>query len=251
MTTQRICGIVLALFLISCGGTKKVTGNAVASAAKMKIIKSHNTAAIEFKTLQSRMNVKYQDPNQSQSVTVDLRMDKGKQIWMSARVLGFTVAKVSITPDRVQFYEKIDKRSFDGDFEIISNFLGEELTYEQLENLMLGQVIEPLNSMEYTVVNNRYEFRQAGVIEKLFALRPSDFKVGQQSIAKKSENTTLDVRYLTYQNVTGKTVPQDVSINANSNGKLVQVELQLNNVEFDQELSFPFDMPSNYKNMTF
>jgi outer membrane biogenesis lipoprotein LolB len=251
MITKRILGFAIALLLISCGGSKKVTESAIESAAKTKIIKSHNAAAIEFKTLQSRLGVNYQDPDKSQSVTVDLRMEKGKQIWMSARILGFTMAKVYITPDRVQFYEKLQKRSFDGDFSLISDFLGEELTFEQLENLLLGQVIEPINDMDYTVVNNRYEFRKAGVIEKLFALRPSDFKVDQQSIIKKSENTTLDVRYLEYQTVSGKLLPADISINANSNGKLVQVELQMNNVEFDQELSFPFDMPSNYKTMTF
>jgi outer membrane biogenesis lipoprotein LolB len=251
MMTKRILGLVLAFILISCGGSQKAAENAVASAAKTKIINAHNAAALEFKTLQSRMNVKYQDANQSQNVTVDLRMEKGTQIWMSARVLGFTVAKVYITPDRVQFYEKLQKRSFDGDFQLISDFLGEELTFEQLENLLLGQVIEPINTMDYTVVNNRYEFRQTGVIEKLFALRPSDFKVAQQSISKKSENTTLDVKYLDYQTVSGKVLPEDITINANSNGKLVQVELQFNNVEFDQELSFPFEMPDNYKRMTF
>ncbi len=249
--TKHILGFTLAVLLVACGGTKTTTENAVSSAAKTKIIKSHTAAAIEFKTLQSRMNVNYQDPDRSQNVTVDLRMEKGKQIWMSARVLGITLAKVNITPDRVQFYEKLQKRSFDGDFKIISDFLGEELTYAQLENLLLGQVIEPLNNTEYAVVNNRYEFRQAGVIEKLFALRASDFKVDQQSISKKSENTTLDVKYLVYQTVDGKVLPEDIAINANSNGKLVQVELQLNSVEFDQELSFPFDMPTGYKQMEF
>ncbi len=251
MMTNRILGVALAFLLISCGGSQKATQNAVETAAKTKIVKSHNAAAIEFKTLQSRLGVKYQDPDRSQSITVDLRMEKGKQIWMSARVLGITMAKVYITPDRVQFYEKLQKRSFDGDFQLISDFLGEELNFEQLENLLLGQVIEPINSMDYSVVNNRYEFRQAGVIEKLFALRPSDFKVAQQSISKKSENTTLDVKYLQYQTVSGKVLPEDITINANSNGKLVQVELQMNGVEFDQELSFPFDMPSGYEKMSF
>lgn len=248
---KRISGLVLAMILISCGGSQKATENAVNSAAKTKIVKAHTAAAIDFKTLQSRLGVKYQDDNRSQSVTVDLRMEKGKQIWMSARVLGFTVAKVYITPDRVQFYEKLQKRSFDGDFKLISRFLGEELNFQQLENLLLGQAIEPLNNLDYTVVNNRYEFKREDVISRLFALRPSDFKVDQQSISKPSENTTLDVKYLDYQTVTGKVLPNEIIINANAKGKLVQVELDLKNVEFDQDLSFPFEMPSGYKQMNF
>lgn len=248
---KRILGLALAFVLISCGGSQKAAEIAVATAAKSKIVKAHEAAEIDFKTLQSKMNVTYQDPDRSQSLPVDLRMEKGKQIWMSARFLGFTVAKVYITPERVQFYEKANKRSFDGDFGLISDFLGEEITFEQLENLLLGQVIEPLAELDYTVVDNKYVFRETGVIEKLFALRPNDFKVAQQSISKKSENATMDVKYLRYQTVNGKTLPVDVLINANSSGKLVQVELQFNNVEFNQELSFPFEMPDNYNRITF
>ncbi|PRP67672.1 DUF4292 domain-containing protein [Nonlabens agnitus] len=246
---KRIYGLALAMILISCGGSQKATENAVTTAAATKIIKSHNAAAIDFKTMQSRLGVNYQDENRSQSVTVDLRVEKGKQIWMSARVLGFTVAKVYITPDRVQFYEKLQKRSFDGDFKLISRFLGEELNYAQLENLLLGQALEPLNGLDYAVVDNQYQFRKEGVIARLFSLRPADFKMAQQSIRKPSENTTLDVKYLTYQTVENRILPEDITINANAQGKLVQVELDLKNVEFDQELSFPFEIPSGYTQM--
>ena len=248
---KRISGLVLAMVLISCGGSQKATENAIATAAKTKIVKAHTAAAIDFKTIQSRLGVKYQDENRSQSVTVDLRMEKSKQIWMSARVLGFTVAKVYITPDRVQFYEKLNQRFFDGDFKLISKFLGEELNYNQLENLLLGQAIEPLNTLDYTVDNNLYVFKREDVISRLFALRPSDFKVAQQSISKPSKNTSLDIKYLDYQTVAGNVLPNEILINANAQGKLVQVELDLKNVEFDQNLSFPFEMPSGYKQMEF
>lgn len=248
---KRIYGLALAMILISCGGSQKATENAVTTAAATKIIKSHNAAAIDFKTLQARLSVKYIDENQSKSLPVDLRIEKNKQIWMSARFLGFTVAKVLITNDRVQFYDLINKRSFDGDFELISRFLGEELNYAQLESLLLGQAIEPLNGLDYTVVDNQYQFRKEGVIAKLFSLRPADFKIAQQSIRKPSENTTLDINYLTYQTVENRILPEDITINANAQGKLVQVELDLKNVEFDQDLSFPFEIPSGYKQMEF
>lgn len=248
---KRICGLMLAMVLISCGGSQKAAESAVANAAKTKVVKAHTAAAIDFKNMQSRLGVKYQDENRSQSINMDLRMEKGKQIWMSARIVGFTVAKARITPDKVQFYDNINKRSFDGDFKLISKFLGEELNYYQLENLLLGQTIEPLNGLDYAVVDNRYQFTRVDVITRLFQLRPSDFKVAQQSISKPNENTDLTVKYLDYQTVSGKIVPNDILINANAQGKLVQVELDLKNVEFDQNLSFPFEMPSGYKEMTF
>jgi hypothetical protein len=251
MSYKNIVYVGIVLLLIACGGSQKATENAVATAAATKIIKSHNAAALSFTTLQSRLGVKYKDEKRSQSVTVDLRMKKGEKIWMSARVLGFTVAKVYITPDRVRFYEKLNKRFFDGDFKLISEFLGEELTFQQIEDLMLGQAIEPLTGMQYDIVNNEYQFRMGGIIEKLFSLRPNDFKVSQQSIRKSSEDTTLDIRYPEYQIVDSKVLPQAVDVNANQAGKQVRVQLQFNNVEFDQDLSFPFEMPANYRTFSF
>ena len=66
------------MILISCGGSQKATETAVATAAATKIIKSHNAAAIDFKTMQSRLSVKYTDEDQSRSLPVDLRIEKGK-----------------------------------------------------------------------------------------------------------------------------------------------------------------------------
>ncbi len=246
---NKIIGLGLILLLVSCGGSQKATQNAVATAAKSKVIKAHNAAATDFKTMQSRMNVSYKDENQSQIVNVDLRVEKGKKIWISYRFLGATFAKALITPDRVQFYEKLRKRTFDGDFALISRFLGEELNYDQLENLMLGQAIEPLSNLEFAIVDNKYQFKKEAVIARLFNLRPSDFKVAQQSIVKNDANSALDVKYIVYQTVEDKILPQQIKVNANAQGKLVQIELELRNVEFDQDLSFPFEMPTGYKIM--
>ncbi len=246
---KRILGCAIAIMLISCGGSQKAAEKAVATAAKAKVIKAHQIAGIDFTTMQSRMAVNYQDENRSQAVTLDLRVEKGKHIWMSYRFLGATFAKASITPERVQFYEKLNKRSFDGDFSLVSQFLGEELNYQQLENLLLGQAIEPLNDLDFAIVDNKYQFKGGGLVARLFNLRPSDFKLAQQSIIKPSENSTLDIKYLEYQEVEGRILPAAIMINANVQGKLVQVDVNLEKVEFDQDVSFPFNLPSGYTPM--
>ncbi|AZQ43233.1 DUF4292 domain-containing protein [Nonlabens ponticola] len=252
MRLKSITYIAIALIITACGTSRLASEDASTTAAKTKIINSHNNAAINFTTMQSRLRVRFQNPDQNRSVSVDLRMKQGEHIWMSARILGITLAKVSITPDRVQFYEKLNNRSFDGDFSIISEFLGEELNYQQLENLLLGQAFEPLNNLQYSVIDNEYQFKsKQGTIEKLFMLRPADFKTSRQSVVKSDENSSLDARYPQYQMVDNKIIPLELNINANQKGKLTRVELEFNNVEFGQDLSFPFSMPSNTRPYNF
>jgi len=251
MRIYKLSFLLLAVFLTSCGAIKRATDSGEASGQKNKVIKSHKESTLDFKTLSSRVNVDFRDDKRSQSVTVDLRMQKGEKIWMSARVLGLTVAKVYITRDRVQFYEKLNRQSFDGDFSLISNFLGEEVTFEQVEAIMLGQAVESLDKKTFSIENNEYVFKEGTLIEKLFKLRAADFKVSEQSIRKASENSYLQVQYPDYQVVSGRIMPLAVRIEAFRKKETTMVSLEYRDIDFDQELSFPFEMPANTKPIEF
>ncbi|WP_438961765.1 DUF4292 domain-containing protein [Nonlabens sp.] len=249
MKGYNILYCCIAALIISCGGVQKAANTASATAKKSSVVKAHTAARTDFKTMQSRLSVDYKDERQSRSVNVDLRIEKGKKIWMSVKFLGFTAAKVYITPDWVQFYEKLKGRSFDGDFSLISDFLGEPLEYDQLEDLLLGQAVESLQPHEFSIVDNQYQFKQGLLIEKLFQLRPSDFKLSQQSITKPSEDSFLIITYPDYQVVEKRIIPLEVKVDAKRGKRFSQVSLEFKNVEFDQDLSFPFSIPSKSKPM--
>lgn len=245
MKKYWIIYLFLSILITSCGSALTAADTASATAKKANVVKAHKSNRTDFKTMKSRLSVRYKDEKQSRGVTVDLRIEKGKQIWMSAKFLGFTAAKVYITPDRVQFYEKLNKRSFDGDFSLISDFLGEPLEYQQLEDLLLGQAVESLQPHDFTVVDNQYQFAQARLIEKLFKLRPTDFKLSEQSIKKPSEDSFLIITYPEYQEVEKRIIPRDLKVDAKRGKRRSQVEIEFKNVEFNEKLSFPFSIPSN------
>lgn len=249
MKKYLILYLFSSLFIISCGSALTAADTANATAKKASVVKAHKNNSTNFKTMQSRLSVRYKDDKQSRNVTVDLRIEQGKQIWMSAKFLGFTAAKVYITPDRVQFYEKLNKRSFDGDFSLISDFLGEPLEYQQLEDLLLGQAVESLQQHDFSIADNQYQFAQARLIEKLFKLRPTDFKLSEQSIKKPSEDSYLVITYPEYQEVDKRIIPRELKVDAKRGKRISQVELQFKNVEFNESLSFPFSIPSNSKPM--
>lgn len=251
MRILKISLVLLAIFITSCGTVRRAADGGEANAQKSKVVKSHNAAALDFKTISARMSVDFKDEKREQSVTMDVRMEKGQKIWMSARVLGFTVAKVFITRDRVQFYEKLNNQSFDGDFSLISDFLGEEVTFDQVEAILLGQAVEPLDKKSFSIEGNEYLFKEGALIEKLFKLRPADFKLSEQSITKAAEDSYLQIKYPDYQVVSGKIVPLKVMIDARKENKNTFVSLEFRDVTFDQNLSYPFDMPSNTKPIQF
>lgn len=151
--------LILLLIFVSCGGTKVVSK--AENLATKEIVNSHKASESKFETLAGRVQVAYETEEKAQSVTVSLRMEKDKIIWVKASILGITIAKVLITPTEVSYYETINKTYFEGDFSLLGDWLGTPINFEQAQNLLLGQSIFSLNTSQYTseIFQNKFKIQ--------------------------------------------------------------------------------------------
>ena len=135
MKLYKLLSIILIIGFTGCKSTKSLTsaGELDAGLSAKQIIKETEKQVTRFKTLQARVRIDYKDGDKSNGTTVTLRIEKDKVIWMSAP-LG--IARVMITPERVSFYDKLNNHYFDGDFSLLSDFLGTELDFEKVQNLL-------------------------------------------------------------------------------------------------------------------
>ena len=201
--------LILSVLFSSCKTKKVATNTTVMSMSTKKIIKNHDSNSFDKTTIKARVKAKYQDKKTTQSLNIKLRMEKDKAIWMSGSYLGFPVAKVLITPDRVLFYEKLKKTYFDGDFSLLSNFLGTEVDFKKLENLLIGQTILDLKDKRYSSEVEGISYliepkRQEELFDILFWLNPSTFKVDKQEVRQPIEQKKLSVSYTEYQKYLAK-----------------------------------------------
>lgn len=243
---------VLSLLVSSCKSKKVITNSSVKSMSTKKIIKNHYSHSFDKKTIKARLKAKYKDKKNAQSVTVKLRMEKDKVIWMSGTLLGIPLAKVMITPTRVSYYEKINKTYFDGDFSLLSKFLGTDVDFEKVQNLMLGQTILNLKNKRYTAEVDGKSYlvmpkKQEELFDILFWLNPITFKVEKQEVRQPVEQKRLTVSYAEYQQVSNEVFPKKINIIAVDKTDSAILDLEYRSVEFDKKLSFPFIIPSGYK----
>ena len=242
--------ILAVLLLVGCGTGSLVTGSKNANPAfKAKdIIKTHTQATPEFNTLAARVNVDYQDSKSSQNITVSLRMQRDKTIWIKASILGITLSKVLITPDRVQYYERIGNTYFDGDFALLSDWLGTDINFEKAQNILLGQSIFNLQETTYNaeVVNNEYKLApttELPLFTHFLSLKPDVFKIASSGIDQASQGRQLRMYYPNYQEVSGQVFPKRVVIKASDNQDITTLEMDFRNIDVDVPLRFPFTMP--------
>ena len=182
-------------------------------------------------------------------------MEKDKAIWMSASILGFPVAKVYITPTSVSYYEKVTQSYFDGDFRLVSDFLGTPLDFQKLQNLLIGQAIYDLRTEEYDFTQSPRGFQfvqdeEAADMKKMFLLDSRTLKAAAQQLAQVSENRSLTVTYSDYQVVDGIVFPEEIRIIANEGGSSTNIEITYRSISFNEEVSFPFDIPSGYEEIS-
>lgn len=230
----------------------KTADRTIKSLSTRKVAKEHYKASFSKNTLQTKIKTQYKEGSKnSYSLTIKLRMKKDEVIWMSGSFLGFPIAKVKITPTRVQFYEKIKKTYFDGDFSLISKTLGTELNFQQLQNLLTGQSLLDIDNKHTGIVESRsYRLSpkdQDNLFDIFYWINPKHFKIDKQQINNKQANQSLVIKYLDYQKIKDEFLPKIITINATEKKRSTSVKMDFRSIEFDKNLRFPFAIPPNYK----
>lgn len=243
--------LILTLGLMfNCKSSKRATGSdANLRLSTRQLIKENAKQVAQFKTIQSKLKINYQEGDKSQTYSVSFRAEKDKAIWMSA---AFSVVKVLITPEKVSFYNKLDNTYFEGDFTYLSNLLGTELDFQKVQNLLYGETIYNLMDGDYSsdVNENMYVVQpknQRELFEIFFLLDPVKFKVQSQQISQPKAFRHLQIDYLSYQNIDKQLLPENIKVIAvEANDELI-VNLEFKNVSLNEDLKFPFKIPSGFK----
>ena len=251
---KYIALVLMSVFMISCKSKAVAvqnTGNTEVVKKDNKVIEKHYDNKLDFKTLYIKAAARYVDEKQSQNVTAEIRIEKDKQILISVRFLGITMAKALITPTAVSYYEKINSTYYEGDFTSLSQWLGTELDYSKVQNLLVGEALDDLRKGKYTqtIVENliRLEDEKQTNLKKTFFLEPEKYLVQKEQISQATENIMLEIKYADAKVFDQGTLPTSIEINAIQPKGKTDINLNYNNISFNEELSFPYSVPGGYK----
>ncbi|NMH89279.1 DUF4292 domain-containing protein [Flavivirga algicola] len=240
----------LVLLVFNCKSSRTITaGEANFKLSTKQLIKENAKQTPNFKTFKSTLKITYTQKGDSQSHSVSFRAKKDEVLWMSAT---FSIVKALITPEKVSFYNKLDNTYFDGDYKYLSDLLGTELDFQKVQNLLLGEAIFNLKDGAYkgSVDDESYILqpkKQRELFEIFFLLDPSHFKVKSQQISQPKEFRHLQIDYLSHQDVEKQILPEKIKVIALETNEETIINLEFKNVTLNEELRFPFKIPSGFK----
>ena len=249
--------VVLTLFMVSCKSkaiavaASNVPTTEAGYMTSKKIIENHYNNKNQFSTLYIKSSARYADNKQTQNVTAEIRIKKDEQILVSIRFLGITMAKALITPKSVNYYEKINGSYFEGDFSSLSQWLGTDLNYSKIQNMLLGEAIDDLTKGKYleSLLEQTYRLDDTSNsnTKKSFFLDADKFLVQKQEITQTAEERMIKVAYADNKAYNEGTLPTSVLINTFQKKGNTEINLDYNTVTFNEELSFPYSVPNGYK----
>lgn len=254
MVSKKWFSLMAVLFVLTISSCKPKGFIAEAKATKPmkaeKVIRNHYELDKDFKTAYIKADVKYKDNRESLNLSADIRLQKDEKILISIRFFGITMAKGLITPTEVKYYEKSGSSYFEGDYSTLSKWLGTDLDFTKVQNMLIGEAFDNLQEGKYdsSVENGLYKLEDKATKNtlKTFLFEASMYLIKKQQIEQSVQNRKLTVDYPNHKQYDKISFPTALNIEALNDSKKTQIDIQYNSVKFNDELSFPYSVPSGY-----
>jgi hypothetical protein len=244
---------LLFLFVFSCKSAK-VKDTEVSYLPARTIVKENKAAAFSAQRVRASLAIKYRGTREMPNISASLRMVKDSIIWINFSKLGFPIAKLRITPRKVEFYEKISKTSFTGDFKLISEWLGTDFDFLKVQNLFLGESLLNLTKGKYvaSVVQNKYELqpkRRNPMYDIYFWIDPGNYKIMKEELRHPEKDQNLTILYKDFNKINESLFPKGFLITAAGQQQKTVIDVNYKSVQLDVPMKFPFQMPEGYRNI--
>lgn len=253
---RKIIPLILLALMVSCKSKQKPVEPKAATTTTSNetisnIIANHYNLKRDFKTAYIKADVDYTDAKQSLSLSADIRIKKDEIILVSVKFFGIVMAKAIITPTQVRYYEKAGNKYFEGDYKTLSNWLGTDLDFMKVQNMLLGQAMDDLSKGKYSIANEenspKLEETSGENFTKAFVFNTTDFSLKRQEITQKAPERKLLVNYLNYKPFPESIIPGELLIFAKQGDKTTSISIGYKNAAFNEDLSFPYSVPSGYE----
>lgn len=213
-----------------------------------KLVSHH----IDFKTFSAKVKVNYEGSDgKNYEFNAFIRMQKDKIIWISVNaLLGIEAFRVEVTPDSVKIVNKLDKVVQLRSVSALQELSHLPFDFKTLQDLILGNAIYlDSNIAFYQKIENGVTILSVGkVFKNYLTLNAEDLSIRHSKLddIDVMRARSCDVTYRDYERKDTIEFSTYRKISVAEKAKL-DIELAFKQYSFNEDLSFPFSIPKNYK----
>jgi hypothetical protein len=207
---------------------------------------------INYTTFSAKIDVDYESAEgKKANVNAHVRMYRDSVIWVSiTAILGIEGLRAYITKDSVKLLDKQNKVYIARSVSFLQEVTQLPLDLPTLQELIIGNpVYLDSNIIFYRRSPGIISFQSNGEFFKnLFTIGETDKLLRSSKLDDVDElqNRTCYLTYSDYENKKGVNFPTRREISVSEKKKL-DIRLDFKQYEFNETLSFPFNIPKNYR----
>ena len=224
------------------------------------IVKKVLNNNFEFENLKAKINTKFKSREKQNLVFgTFLKMRKDSAIHATISVLGIPVVVALITEDSLKFINKKDQKYFVGDFSYVSQLLNTEITFSQIQDLLVGNPISMDSNSNHFFIQDEDEFFISSLSqEELQSVELNNewqvkfwinelFKAGKTLLSNDSTNTRIEIFQADYKKIEGKLFPNRTKAEIITLKDSISLQLNYQRVKINSDMDFDFSIPSHYE----
>jgi len=218
-----------------------------------EVLSELNKNKIDFKSFSSKAKIQYEDRNGKQpDFNAFIRLQKDSVLWISisSTFLGIEAFRIYITPDTIILLNKLNKTVEYHPFSYVESIAHIPLNFSLLQNILVGNPVYVGDSIvSYRETESHILIGTVGnFFKNLITLSSGNNHLERIKLddIDLTQNRTAALVYENYEQNTHFDFSTSREINVSEKSK-VDIKILFKQYEFNNELSFPFAIPRNYK----
>ncbi|KAB2918024.1 MAG: DUF4292 domain-containing protein [Bacteroidetes bacterium] len=248
--------ILLLLLVISLGATSCRSKKSISKAPNNTVVNRDNKTEVFSAIKNNRFEFEYFSANavcdysgSPVPISVNVRMQRGQKIWMSASAIFFEVARVLITPDSVHIINYSEKTITSRKIDFIAAYTGTPLTIDQIQDALVGNsILTHDNNSSYENTDEAMKIttriKQFLLVE---AFNTGTFRPVKINADEAGTSNKLEVIYSDFVEQNSRILPSLVSLNAVTNTQQMKASLKYSDISTLTITDWPFKIPAKYE----
>ena len=208
---------------------------------------------IEFTTFSGKAKVQFEDKNGRQpDANAIIRMEKDSKIWMSisSTFLNIEVVRMLITPDSLVLINKLEKSVEIHPFKFIQDVVQLPITFSMLQDIIIGNPVFVGDSVLSTIITENNILIETGdrFIKNTLTISSANNFLTNSKINNllNGMTRTANLEYSDYSALNQQWFATYRAVKVENPSK-IDLRMLFKEFEFNNELSYPFSIPGNYK----
>jgi hypothetical protein len=206
---------------------------------------------INFKTFSGRADAKLDVNGDANDVTLNIRIEKDKKIWVSITktiLITIEVARAEITPDSIKVLNKLQGVYLKKPFSFIHQYASRQINYQTIEALLVGNAMSEVLTERSKLTSDMGNLTLAGNLDNLVysMLLGTNMRVTQFNLSNVAAGQALLINNSNFTQAQNRIVPSQVNILSTIQDKKIQANLRYTKIDFDLVLAYPFNIPEGY-----